>query len=292
VVRHNRISIKELKKLIFGAKTEKTRNLTKSKPTGKQDGASNQEPKEKPKGHGRNGTDAYPGAERVCLRCSKLRCGEHCPECGKGKLYTYAPSEVVCIRGQAPLDATIYEHERLCCNLCGALFTASAPPEATGPKYDASAASMMALLHYGCGFPFNRLDMLQNNLGIPLPSSTQWDVLNAKAREAHAIFDALNGHAATAEIFHNDDTKGARTGSGKADRRGDRSVPGPRQGMPHGRLHHRHRCQEQGPHRCALLHGTAACRGELKRSIQPTAGESAHADPDVRCAFAQRSAGI
>jgi len=208
VVRDNRISIKELKKLIFGAKTEKTRKLTTSKPTGKQDGASNETTKDKPKGHGRNGTDAYPGADRVCLQCSKLRCGEHCPQCGKGKLYGYAPSEVVCIRGQAPLDATIYEHERLRCNLCGALFTASVPPEATGPKYDASAASMMALLHYGCGFPFNRLDVLQDNLGIPLPSSTQWDVLNAKARESHAIFDALNEHAAAAEIFHNDDTKG------------------------------------------------------------------------------------
>jgi transposase len=207
VVREKRISIKELKKLIFGARTEKTQKVLKSaaqeKPNEKNDAS-----RKKRKGHGRNGSDAYTGAERVCLQCSEVRPGDRCPECGKGKLYLYKPSEIVCIRGQAPIQATVYEQERLRCNLCGAWFKAAAPEQATGPKYDPSSAGMMGLLHYGCGFPFNRLEALQSNLGIPLPSSTQWDVLNSMAHEVHPVFEAINRQAAQGEIFHNDDTKG------------------------------------------------------------------------------------
>jgi len=204
VVQDAKISIRELKKLIFGAKTEKTRKVLKQKTANKQ----TTKPKKKAKGHGRNGSDAYTGAERICLKCLEVRLGDRCPKCGKGKLYAYEPSEIVCIRGQAPLHATVYEQEKLRCNVCGVLFKASLPPEAVGPKYDASAGSMMALLHYGCGFPFNRLEGLQGNLGIPLPSSTQWDELNRKGHEIYPVFGACNRYAAEGDIFHNDDTKG------------------------------------------------------------------------------------
>ena len=40
-----------------------------------------------------------------------------------------------------------------------------------------TVASMVALLKYGNGLPFNRLDGLQENLGMPLPSSTQWEIV-------------------------------------------------------------------------------------------------------------------
>ncbi len=204
VVQDAKVSIQELKKLIFGAKSEKTRKVLKQKTTGKQ----TLTPKKKSKGHGRNGPNAYTGAKRICLKCMNVSPGDRCPECGKGKLYAYEPGEIVCIRGQAPLHATVYEQEKLRCNVCGAWFKAHTPPEAAGPKYDESASSMMALLHYGCGFPFNRLEGLQGNLGIPLPSSTQWDVLNAASHEIYPVFGALNRYAAAGDIFHNDDTTG------------------------------------------------------------------------------------
>jgi len=207
VVRHNRITIKELKKLIFGAKTENTHTVLKTAKE-KTTGEKNDALKKKRKGHGRNGADAYSGAERVCLKCEGVRHGDRCPKCGRGKLYPSKPGEIVCIRGQAPIQATVYEQERLRCNLCGAQFKAAVPEEASGPKYDPGSAGMMGLLHYGCGFPFNRLEALQDNLGIPLPSSTQWDVLNNMARETHPVFNAINRQAARGEIFHNDDTKG------------------------------------------------------------------------------------
>ncbi len=207
VVQHNRITIKELKKLIFGARTEKTQEVLNGKATGKANGEGDA-PAKKRKGHGRNGSDAYTGADRVCLKCATVQPGDRCTACGKGRLYPCKPSEIVCIRGQAPIHATVYEQERLRCNLCGAWVKATVPEEAAGPKYDPGAASMMGLLHYGCGFPFNRLEALQDNLGVPLPSSTQWDVLNSMAREIHPVFEAINRQAAQGEIFHNDDTNG------------------------------------------------------------------------------------
>jgi hypothetical protein len=68
------------------------------------------------------------------------------------------------LQGQAPLAATVYELEKLRCNLCGNVYTASAPPEAGEKKYDESAASMIAMLRYGNGFPWNRLENLEDSL--------------------------------------------------------------------------------------------------------------------------------
>jgi transposase len=81
------------------------------------------------------------------------------------------------IVGQAPLAATVYELDRLRCNLCGEVFTAP-EPEGIGPeKYDETTAAMIALLKYGSGMPFYRLEKLEQLLGIPLPASTQWEIV-------------------------------------------------------------------------------------------------------------------
>ena len=77
------------------------------------------------------------------------------------------------MRGQAPLQGKIYELERLRCNLCGEVFRAKAPDEIGERKYDETAAAMIALLKYESGLPFNRLEGLEGNLGIPLPAATQ-----------------------------------------------------------------------------------------------------------------------
>jgi len=113
---------------------------------------------------------------------------------------------LVRITGQAPLQAKVYELQKLRCHLCGKVFTAT-PPEGVGDeKYDATAASMVALLKYGTGLPFNRLEGLQGNLGIPLPASTQWDVVQAAAGTVEPVYDELIRQAAQGEVLHNDDT--------------------------------------------------------------------------------------
>jgi len=54
--------------------------------------------------------------------------GDSCPECQKGKVYLLSdPAVLVRVVGMAPLSATVYEQERLRCNLCGEVFTAPAP---------------------------------------------------------------------------------------------------------------------------------------------------------------------
>jgi len=66
--------------------------------------------------------------------------------------------------------------------------------------------SIIALLKYGGGFPFNRLEKLQGGFGIPLAASTQWDIVNRKADAIQPAYDELARQAAQGEVVHNDDT--------------------------------------------------------------------------------------
>ena len=65
------------------------------------------------------------------------------------------PATLLRIVGQAPLQTTLFEMERLRCNACGQIFTAAAPETAGPDKYAPSAVAMIALLKYGTGMPFN-----------------------------------------------------------------------------------------------------------------------------------------
>jgi len=163
--------------------------------------------KEKPKGHGRNGASSYTGAKKVAVPHPTLHTGDHCPGCEKGKVYPQKePRTLVRVVGQAPLAATVYELDRLRCNLCGEVFTAP-EPEGVGPeKYDETTAAMIALLKYGSGMPFYRLQKLEDLLGIPLPVSTQWEIAEEEAEVIKAARDELIRQAAQGEVLHNDDT--------------------------------------------------------------------------------------
>jgi len=80
------------------------------------------------------------------------------------------------------------------------------PKNAGNKKYNASAIAMIALLKYGSGLPFNRLEGLQASLGVPLASSTQWDIINAPFVMIQPAYEQLIWMAAQGELFHNDDT--------------------------------------------------------------------------------------
>ena len=157
-------------------------------------------------GHGRIGADAYHGAERVEIPHPSLTAGDACPTCGQGTVYAKTPGVLVRITGQPPLAARIYELQKLRCHLCGQVFTAPAPAEAGQHKYAATAGSMIALLKYGSGLPFNRLEGLQRHLETPLPASTQWDIVQAVATTLTPAFAELIRQAAQGEVLHNDDT--------------------------------------------------------------------------------------
>jgi transposase len=73
-------------------------------------------------------------------------------------------------------------------------------------KYDATAVSMVAVLRYGAGLPFHRIERLQACLGLPVSSSTQWDLVNEAAGPLQPILAELIRYGAQGELFHNDDT--------------------------------------------------------------------------------------
>jgi transposase len=136
-----------------------------------------------------------------------LKAGDRCPHCQKGKVYHQAqPGVLVRVVGQAALKATVYELEKLRCNLCSDVFTAKAPEGVGAEKYDETSASMIALLKYGSGLPFHRLERLQGNLGIPLPAATQWEIVKGITGVLKPAYQELIRQAAQGEVVHNDDT--------------------------------------------------------------------------------------
>jgi transposase len=158
-------------------------------------------------GHGRNGAQSFTGARKVTIAHQHWAGGDRCPDCGQGKVYAQKePKALVRIVGQAPLAATIYELQRLRCNACGQIFTAQ-EPDGVGPeKYDETAAAMIAQLKYGSGVPFNRLERMEELMGIPLPAATQWEVVADAAELIKPVRDELIRQAAQGEVLHNDDT--------------------------------------------------------------------------------------
>jgi len=136
-----------------------------------------------------------------------LHQGDRCPECQRGKVYPlHDPGLLVRMQGQAPIAATVYELEKLRCNLCGEVFTAEVPAGVGEEKYDATAAGMIALLRYGSGVPWNRLADLEQSLGIPLPVATQCEIVTEAATAIQPAMEELIRQAAQGEVLHNDDT--------------------------------------------------------------------------------------
>ena len=214
-------TIAELRRILARSTTEKTRNVfgdTQTDTPAQENAASANADKQppqmqagsekKPNGHGRNGASAYKGAKKTRIAHESLRHGDRCPECSKGKLYArhIEPATLVRVVGGAPLQATVYELEKLRCNLCGEVFTAQAPEGVGSEKYDATSASMVALLKYGSGLPFHRLERLQRSMGIPLPVSTQWDIVRNAAERIEPAYQELIRQAAQGEVLYNDDT--------------------------------------------------------------------------------------
>lgn len=202
-------AIKRLLRIIFGAKTETRKKIFKigSNPKDADAPEEESEPQKQP-GHGRNGGDAYKKAERIKVPIQNLKAGEPCRECPKGKLYPVKKSgTLVRFVGMAPLAAKIYELEKLRCNLCGEVFTAQPPDSVGSEKYDETAGAMIAMLKYGSGVPFYRIEKLQESMGIPLPASTQWDIVeNAANGGPHSAYRELIRQAAQGNVIHNDDT--------------------------------------------------------------------------------------
>ncbi|HKU41988.1 MAG TPA: IS66 family transposase [Polyangiales bacterium] len=217
LVRAQRASIARLRRLFGMASSEKTRAVTgadTSTPAASPpaddaphaDGGAATE-QSKPKGHGRLGASDYPTAQHHAVLHAELKIGERCSLCERGKLYELQePARILRILGQPLLSAHCWDCQRLRCSTCGHVFTAQAPAQAQGPKFDETAVAMIALCRYGTGLPHHRLERLQRNLQTPISSSTQWDGLDQRAGEVKPVFALLEHLAAQGTVIHDDDT--------------------------------------------------------------------------------------
>jgi hypothetical protein len=189
------------------------------------------------------------------------------------------PGLLIRLRGQPPISGTIYELEKLRCHLCGEVFTAD-PPAGVGPeKYDPTTGAMIALLKYGSGMPFHRLERLQADLQIPLPASTQWDIVDDLATRIRPILSEVIRQAANGEVVHNDDTSMTVLALGR---------PGAPRGDPDdvspdrpGRLHVGHRRDARWPSGRPLCDGPPSCRREPRPGPRGAVGRSRPPDSDV-----------
>jgi transposase len=157
-------------------------------------------------GHGRQGAQAYRGAEHAVCRHETLAVGERCPVCGCGRLYRVEPGVEVRLDGHALLSAVRYVLEKLRCSACGQVFTAAAPAEAGAEKYSARARAVLVLGRYYLGVPLYRLEGYQAMVGVPVSDATQWDQIERVADCAYPVFEHLKELAAQGEVIYQDDT--------------------------------------------------------------------------------------
>jgi hypothetical protein len=170
------------------------------------DAEEEEEEKEKRKGHGRLSADDYWGAKVISIPHGSLKPGDPCPHCD-GRMHEMKdPARVILLEARGPIEATRADSEKLRCGSCGGVFTAELPEAMKGPKYGPSVVAMIAALHYGYGMPFYRLGALQKNLGVPLPASTQWEIVRDAVPEFWPVFEYLRQRAARDPVMVSDDS--------------------------------------------------------------------------------------
>jgi transposase len=205
LIEQDPMTLRKLRHTLFGPKTEKTQRVC---PAPEPSTPRPKAPRRKRKGHGRHKATDYTGARWIQVAHLRLKPGDRCRGCAKGTLRVQTRKALLLrIVGSPPIAATGYAMERLRCDGCGQVFTAPPPPEAGTQKYDPSVGVTVALLRYGSGMPHYRLARLQQSLGVPLPASTQWELMQPLAQAAQPIWEELIDQAANAPLIHHDDTK-------------------------------------------------------------------------------------
>lgn len=159
-------------------------------------------------GTGRTAAADYFGAtkEKIPL-ADEFKPKAPCSVCGKGKFYTLKPAPLVRIKGLPPIQGTVYLLEKTRCPFCGEVHTAPAPEGIGDNKYDESVAAMLGILKYGNGMPFKRIETLQKQLGVPMPVSTQFELLDDAAGQLGPVHQELIRQAAQGEVATFDDTR-------------------------------------------------------------------------------------
>ena len=200
-----KLTIAKLRKLFQIQGSEKAMHR---KPINDPAAANNQKGTQTSKGHGRNGVEAYAGAKVVDVPHPELSPGDICPkEFCDGRLYEMTdPGVLIRVTGAPLASATQYRMQKLRCAICEVIYTAPLPDGVSDKKYDASFVAMLMINKYFMAIPLYRQDRLQKYLGIPLPASTQWELMAEHKPMLAAVYQALYQDAANGLALCYDDT--------------------------------------------------------------------------------------
>lgn len=157
-------------------------------------------------GHGRLPHSAYANTIDHQVLIVDLKSGDPCPMLCGGKVYYFEPGVMVRVKGQNLAAVHKYWIDKLRCGSCSHLVTADIPRYIGDSKYDAAFKAILALQKYYVAIPFYRQAYFQSLLGVPLPASTQWQLIEEVGGAALNIFPALERIAANGEVIHNDDS--------------------------------------------------------------------------------------
>lgn len=160
----------------------------------------------KSRGHGRMGHEAYTGATTTEQLHETLKAKDECPEGCGGRLYLLKPQASVFLTGHALASATRHLRERLRCALCGQVFTAKMKEGTPTQKHDEALRAQIAIAKNYAGLPFYRIEMLQKMVGVPLPDSTQWQLMQELADDINPAYHELVRLAAQGDMVCYDDT--------------------------------------------------------------------------------------
>jgi len=208
-----KLTMNKLKKLL-GIETTEKANSRKNKANSnssdsKEDNSSSgKDESPKKKGHGRNPASAYTNADIVDVEHETLMPGAICPdEYCDGLLYELSePGVIMRITGGQLAQATRYDLQKLRCAICETIYTAKLPSDAGDKKYDDKFITLLMLNKYFMSIPFYRQENLQRCLGIPLASSTQYELIDAQREVLEALYGAFRFDAAQGKGFSIDDT--------------------------------------------------------------------------------------
>lgn len=205
-----RTAIHDLASYVGFRNTEKTDQVTQDAPS--EGPAPPKKVRKKPeRGHGRNGAKDFAGAKKEAVPHQDLKAGDHCPDpdCHTGRVYPKNkkdPDRVLRFYAGPPIGATVYELGSLRCAACGTVYRPDLPEDVGPKKYDETAVSMVGMFRYGSGFPFERVARLQESVGIPLPVSTQWELVEDGAEVLAPVHTELKRQGAQAPVLYIDDT--------------------------------------------------------------------------------------